>query len=130
MLDEIFYKVIRSSDAQEKYQAVARGDRLEDLIKKILKNAIQLSKSQILADVALMQVEDLENDLGIFLAMPGSLPEDAPRYSFHNSGQGWMNVNTGTAPQNNNNSSGYQFNGPIHGLQLPQSIVMNFVADN
>jgi hypothetical protein len=31
-----------------------------------------------------------------------------------------MKVNTGAAPQNNNNSSGYQFNGPIHGFQPPK----------
>ncbi|KAH6957872.1 Alpha/Beta hydrolase protein [Ilyonectria sp. MPI-CAGE-AT-0026] len=41
-----------------------------------------------------------------------------PRYTFHNSGTGWISVNTGSAPQNINNGSGLQFNGPIQGLQL------------
>jgi len=42
-------------------------------------------------------------------------------YTFNSNGPGSMNVNTGTAPQNNNNSSGNQFNGPIHGFQLPST---------
>ena len=118
-LDEIFYEVIRSSDAKERYQAIAKGDQLEDLMKIILRHAIQLSRSSTFTDVAGTQVEYLEEALRVFMAIPKSLPEDGPRYSFHNSGHGRMNVNTGTAPQNNNNSSGYQFNGPIHGFHLP-----------
>ncbi|KAL2126833.1 hypothetical protein VTI74DRAFT_151 [Chaetomium olivicolor] len=48
-----------------------------------------------------------------------SQEEESAQNAFHNYGAGWMNVNTGSAPQYNNNSSGNMFNGPVHGLQLP-----------
>ncbi|KAL3469230.1 alpha/beta-hydrolase [Aspergillus californicus] len=43
---------------------------------------------------------------------------NGPAYTLSNYGEGWINTNTGTAPQNNNNSTGYQFNGPVQSLQL------------
>ncbi|KAE8141491.1 hypothetical protein BDV38DRAFT_188904 [Aspergillus pseudotamarii] len=118
-LDEIFYVVIRSSDASEEYQTVAKEDRLEDLMKAIFEHMIQLAKNPPFSEVVGSEVDRLEEGLRVLMAIPASLSGKRSSYLFHNSGDGWINVNTGTAPQNNNNSSGYQFNGLIHRLQFP-----------
>jgi protoheme ferro-lyase len=123
-LEEIFDEVISSSDPAKEgqYRKFAKGDRLEDLMKVILRNVILLAEEPLFADVTSSQVDDLKKALSEMAAIPASLPEDETSYSFHNSGNGWMNVNTGTAPQNNNNnSSGYQFNGAIHSFHLPSA---------
>lgn len=119
-LDEMFHHVIGASDAQEQYRMVAKGDRLEHVMKAILEHMTELATSSLFADVVGTKIDELKEALRKVKAIPDSLPEEESSYSFYNSGSGWMNVNTGTAPQNNNNSSGYQFNGPIHGFQSPK----------
>jgi hypothetical protein len=121
-LEEIFCEVLRKSDTPriERYRKVAgRGERVEGLMKVILKNVLALIREPTLKEAIGAQVEDLQKALEEVSAIQPSLPDDeTSQYTFTNHGSGWMNVNTGTAPQNNNNSSGNQFNGVIHGLQL------------
>lgn len=122
-LDEIFFAVVPegSGTRQERYlNAAGKRDRVEDLMKLMLKAVVGLAEKPDLGEVARSQLEELQNFLRQISALSPSLPDDETgQYSFHNSGAGWMNVNTGSAPQHNNNGTGVQFNGPVEGLQLP-----------
>ncbi|KAH6982633.1 hypothetical protein EDB80DRAFT_736123 [Ilyonectria destructans] len=121
-LDEIFFAVVPEGNGtrQERYRnAAGKRDRVEDLMKILLKFVVGLAEKPDVGEVARSQLEELQNFLLQISALSPSLPDDETcQYSFHNSGAGWMNVNTGNAPQHNNNASGIQFNGPVEGLQL------------
>ena len=117
-VNEIFSGVVGSSNAAEKYQRIARGDRLEDLMKEILTQAIQISNITQLAAIRGAEVEELDKALRSFMAMPASLPENKTSYSFNNSGNGYQNINTSTGHQYNNTGSGNMFTGTIQGLQI------------
>ncbi|CAG8161432.1 unnamed protein product [Penicillium salamii] len=87
-------------------------------MKGILKHKIELVASLSFKDVANSKVDELKETLAKVQAIPISLSEEEANYSFYNKGNGWINMNTGTRPQYNNNGTGNQFNAPIHGLQL------------
>ncbi|KAL6401588.1 hypothetical protein AUP68_15465 [Ilyonectria robusta] len=123
-IDEIFFAVVPDGNGprQERYRnAAGKGDRVEDLMKAILRFVVGLAeKPDFGGEVAASLSEQLKKSLEHISALSPSLPDDvAGQYNFHNSGAGWMNVNTSYAPQNNNNGTGIQFNGPVEGLQLP-----------
>ncbi|OQE92945.1 hypothetical protein PENNAL_c0006G05314 [Penicillium nalgiovense] len=117
-VNEIFSGVVGSSNAAEQYRRVARGDRLEDLMKEILTHAIQISNISQLAAIRGAEVEELGKALRSFVAMPTSLPENKASYSFNNSGNGYQNINTSTGHQYNNTGAGNMFTGTIQGLQM------------
>jgi len=105
-------------------RTLGKGNRVETLMKGILEDVQLLTGNHAVKAATEAQVKELQNALQEISAIPLSLPEDEPSsYTFYNSGEGRINVNTGGAPQNNNNSSGYQFNGPIHGFQLPFTLL-------
>ncbi|OQE16224.1 hypothetical protein PENFLA_c028G04597 [Penicillium flavigenum] len=117
-VNEIFSGVVGSSNAAEQYRRVARGDRLEDLMKEILTHAIQISNISQLAAIRGAEVDELGKALHTFVAMPASLPENKASYSFNNSGNGYHNINTSTGQQYNNTGAGNMFTGTIQGLQM------------
>lgn len=57
-------------------------------------------------------MEELEEALEKVKALLPSLPENQSSYALYNSGSSYINTNTGNGPQNSNNSSSNQFNGP------------------
>lgn len=122
-LDEIFFAVVPDGNGprQERYRnAAGKRDRVEDLMKILLRFIIGLAEKPDLGDIAASQLKELQKSLEHISALSPSLLDDETRqHSFYNSGAGYMNVNTGIGPQNNNNASGIQFNGPVEGLQLP-----------
>lgn len=122
-LDEIFFEVVPDGNGprQEQYRnAAEKRDQVEDLMKILLGFIIGLAEKPDLGEIAASQLEELQKSLEHISALSPSLLDDETRqYSFQNSGAGWINVNTGIGPQNNNNASGIQFSGPVEGLQLP-----------
>ncbi|CRL21661.1 unnamed protein product [Penicillium camemberti] len=75
-VNEIFSAVVGSPNAAAQYRKVARGARLEDLMKKILTNAIEMSNTtQISVISSVTEVGKLHRDLRSFMEMPASLPE-------------------------------------------------------
>ncbi|KAJ5519339.1 hypothetical protein LT330_008716 [Penicillium expansum] len=117
-VNEIFSGVVGSSNAAAQYRKVARGDQLEDLMKKILTDAIEMSNITQLAVIRGAEVEELNKALRSFMAMPASLPENQSAYSFDNSGSGYQNINTSTGNQYNNTGPGNMFTGTIRGLKM------------
>ncbi|KAJ5252939.1 hypothetical protein N7489_003349 [Penicillium chrysogenum] len=117
-VNEIFSGVVGSSNAAEQYRRVARGDRLEDLMKEILTHAIRISNISQLAAIRGAEVEELGKALSSFVAMSASLPENKASYSFNNSGNGYQNINTSTGQQYNNTGAGNMFTGTIQGLRM------------
>lgn len=76
-VNEIFSAVVGSSNAAAQYRKVAQGARLEDLMKKILTNAIEMSNITQLAVISsVTEVGKLHRDLRSFMEMPASLPEN------------------------------------------------------
>ncbi|KAJ5822596.1 hypothetical protein N7447_004936 [Penicillium robsamsonii] len=117
-VNEIFTGVVGSSNSAEQYRRVAQGDQLEDLMKKILENAIAMSSTTQLTAISGTEVHGLNQSLCEFQAMPASLPEVKPSYSFTNFGSGNQNLNTGTGHQYNNNGSGNMFTGAIQSFSM------------
>ncbi|CAI7671186.1 unnamed protein product [Penicillium discolor] len=76
-VNEIFSAVVGSSNAAAQYRKVAQGARLEDLMKKILTNAIEMSNiTQLTVISSVTEVGKLHRDLRSFMEMPASLPQN------------------------------------------------------
>ena len=124
-LDEIYYEVVPKSDTppMERYKSAARGDRVEDLMKAVLRSALGLAEKPALKAAAETHVKELQEGFQEISTISRSLPDDnSAQNAFHNYSTGWMNINMGSAPQHNNNSSGTQLNGTFNDLQLPSPL--------
>lgn len=76
-VNEIFSAVVGCPNAGAQYRKVAQGARLEDLMKKILTNAIEMSNiTQLTVISSVTEVGKLHRDLRSFMEMPASLPQN------------------------------------------------------
>ncbi|OQE25147.1 hypothetical protein PENSTE_c006G06543 [Penicillium steckii] len=118
-LNEIFHKAVKYSNPNAQHGPVAKEHGLEALMKAILNHVIQTLRTPPFQAVSGTQIKDLEQALAVFEKMESPSAAKAST-NVNNYGNGVMNTNFGSGPQNNfeNKSSGSFITGSIGTLRI------------